>query len=142
MMAAVVGLDLTRAFDPIEPELGRLRGADVAARVAEFDALRASGETFFMSVDLAGADLSQRQFGSISLQGSNLAGANLSGSSFAGTETMNIDLTGADLTGADVSSLAPAFIKGFAKATCDGTTRLPNGWTCEKNHPAPPAPEG
>ncbi len=107
--SVLAGIDLTRA-SLVRANLtaANLVGADLTAGQLVRADLRRAG--------LARADLTQANLTQANLAGASLVRANLGGA----------DLTGADLRGADLTDARGLRAAQLARATTDGTTRLPS----------------
>ncbi len=104
-----------------------LRG-DVASRRAGVEEIVRLGRDF-RGLLLADADLSGLDLEKADLRGADLSRANLTHARLAGADVTDATLDDASMAGADLRRVHLGLARVRA-ATCDGETRLPDGWVC------------
>jgi uncharacterized protein YjbI with pentapeptide repeats len=106
-----------------------LRG-DAASRRRGIEEILRLGRDF-RGLFLAEADLSGLDMERADLRSADLSRANLTHTRLVGADVSDASLDEAALAGADLRQvdLAVASVRG---ATCDGETRLPDGWLCRE----------
>jgi hypothetical protein len=116
-----------------------------AQRVAAVVEMSRHGKKEFRELDLSGLDFSGKNlagldFARTNLSGGRFVGADLSNTKLTDTDISHAEFADANLEGADVSSST-----GWRDALCDSKTRMPEGWSCDRekprsNHDIPDSP--
>jgi hypothetical protein len=141
LSAIVVGV-MVWVLDPVGGaafwgRVSRLTGGSPGERATRIHDEYLGGERDFGGLSLEGTDfraldLSGARFEGSDLRGSNFAGAVVAGSSFAEARVEGCDFSGADLTGVDTSPM-----NGWPETRCDGASVMPGGWRCTEGRPTP-----
>lgn len=122
--------------------LSILYRAGAQSRIQGDDATRIKAVTEILQLGkdlrgahLAGLKLVEFDFTTADLRGADMTGADLTRANLWASKLDGASLSGASLAGADVSGSTFGAATGQESASCNETTKFPEGWRCLKGTP-------